>query len=137
MMLLEPIPLKIGDKEYILSKFPATVGREIMMQYPTSAMPKLGDYQTNHSLMLKIMSYVGVVIDGRDEPQMLTTEALVNNHVKSAEVLVKLEWAMIQHNFEFFKDGRASGFLESIMARVNESAVKTLTSFLGQSSRKG
>lgn len=100
--MIEPKTVELGGKTYLLGKFPATVGREILMQYPTSAMPKIGDYKTNHALMLRIMSYVGVQVEGREEPLMLTTEALVNNHVTNAETLVKLEWAMVQHNFDFF-----------------------------------
>ena len=48
-MLLHPKPVTIecndgSSKEFILHKFPAIPGREIVSQYPLSAMPKLGDY---------------------------------------------------------------------------------------------
>lgn len=127
--MIEPKTVELGSKTYILGKFPATVGREILMQYPTSAMPKIGDYKTNHALMLRIMGYVGVQVEGREEPLMLTTEALVNNHVTNAETLVKLEWAMVQHNFDFFTDGRASSFLESLMQKAQSQAFGMLTKF--------
>lgn len=132
---LSPTSVTINGKEYTLTKFPATVGREIILQYPTSALPKVGEYKTNHALMLRIMSYVGVTI-GDGETLMLSTEALVNNHVPDGEALIKLEWAMIQHNYSFFKDGRASDFLGMLLERVSESTSKTLMSFLHQSSAK-
>lgn len=133
---LSPSIATINGKDYHLSKFPATVGREILLQYPTSALPKLGEYKTNHLLMLRIMSYVGVQIEGREGLLMLTTSELVDNHVPDGEALIKLEWAMIQHNYSFFTDGRASDFLGMLVERVGESTSKTLTNFLRQSSAK-
>lgn len=122
--MLEPKPL--DGTPFILSKFPATVGREIILQYPTSALPKVGDYATNEALMLKIMKYVGVTIDGRDEPLMLTTPQLVDNHVRSTEELLKLEWAMMNHNFSFFSNGDLSGFLTRVGGQVAALLQKTL-----------
>lgn len=122
--MLEPKPL--DGTPFILSKFPATVGREIILQYPTSALPKVGDYATNEALMLKIMRYVGVTIEGRDEPLMLTTPQLVDNHVRSTEELLKLEWAMMNHNFAFFSNGDLSGFLTRVGSQVAGLLQKTL-----------
>lgn len=120
-------PKELDGTPFILSKFPATVGREIILQYPTSALPKVGDYATNEALMLKIMSYVGVTIDGRDEPIMLKTRALIDNHVKSTDDLLKLEWAMMNHNFAFFSNGDLSGFLQRVGGQVAVLLQKTLT----------
>lgn len=131
--MLEPSTVDFEGKTFVLGKFPATVGREILLQYPTSALPKLGDYKTNHALMLRIMSYVGVQIEGRDTPLMLTTEDLINNQIAQPETLVKLEWAMIQHNFGFFTDGRASGFLDLLTEKLQVSISGILTGLSGQS----
>lgn len=124
-MLLEP--KELDGTPFILSKFPATVGREIILQYPTSAMPKIGDYSTNEALMLKIMSYVGVTIEGREEPLMLKTRQLVDNHVTDAEMLMKLEWAMLSHNFAFFSNGSLSGILDRVATQAVALIQKTLT----------
>lgn len=125
--MLEPKELQIGNKTYILSKFPATVGREIILQYPTSAMPKIGDYSTNEALMYKMMTYVGVTIEGREAPLMLTTPQLVDNHVPDAETLMKLEFAMLSHNFAFFQNGTLSGILERVANQAVASVQKILT----------
>jgi len=130
--MLEPKDFDDGPKArgggvFVLSKFPATVGREIILQYPTSALPKIGDYSTNEALMLKIMSYVGVRLEGRDEPQMLTVMALVDNHVASTEDLLRLEWAMMNYNFAFFGNGKMSGFLELATRQLVNLLQKTLT----------
>lgn len=135
-MTIEPKTFPLGDKTYVLTKFPATVGREILTQYPMSGLPKVGDYKTNHQLMLRVMSYVGVMVDGRTEPLMLTTEELVNNHVRKTEDLMRLEWAMIEYNFDFFADGRASNFLGLVADRITPLISKTLTDLLVPSSGK-
>ena len=134
--MIDPKDHDEGGKTYVLTKFPATVGREILMQYPASAIPKVGDYATNHAMMLRIMQHVGVRVAGRDEPIMLATEALVNNHIASAETLVKLEFAMVAHNFDFFGDGRALGFLESLTKHAQSQISQILMKFAAQSSGK-
>lgn len=130
---LDVTSVDIGNKTFLIAKFPATVGREILLQYPTSIVPKIGEYKTNHALMLKIMEYAGVQIDGRDDPMWLTSEALVNNHVPNGEALLKLEWAIIRHNYDFFGDGRASGFLQLLLDKAGSLTSETLTKFVGAS----
>lgn len=135
-MTIEQKSVTVGGKAYVLTKFPATVGREIITQYPMSALPKIGDYKTNHELMQRIMSFVGVEVEGRQDPLMLSTEALINNHVKKTEDLMRLEWMMIEYNFDFFGDGRASNWLGMVADRLTPLISKTLTDLLGQSSAK-
>lgn len=125
--LFEDGPTSHSGAMFMLSKFPATVGREIIMQYPTSALPKVGDYSTNEALMLKIMSHVAVAIDGRETPLQLSTQMLVDNHVKSAEDLLRLEWAMMNYNFAFFGNGKLSGILDRVMTQAVALIQKTLT----------
>lgn len=130
--MLEPKEFEDGPQSmsggtFVLSKFPATVGREIIMQYPTSALPKVGDYSTNEALMLKIMRHVGVRIPGRDDPLMLNSLQLVDNHVKSSEDLLRLEWAMMNYNFAFFGNGKLSGILDRVMTQAVNLIQKTLT----------
>jgi hypothetical protein len=143
-MLLEPkqlddAPVSRGGAPFVLSKFPATVGREILMQYPASALPKLGDYATNEAIMLKIMRHVGVMIEGRDEPLLLATRELVDNHVKTTEDLMRLEWAMMNYNFDFFGNGKLSGILDLVTKQVVNLMQKTLTDLLpvSQANKEG
>lgn len=125
-IMLEPKDIQLAGKTFVISKPPAIAGREILMQYPSSALPKVGDYATNEELMLKIMSFIGVRIDGRDEPLMLKTRALVDNHVPDTETLMKLEWAFMNHAYSFFASGALSGILE----RVGNQAAKSLQKIL-------
>jgi len=139
-MSLQPKSVQIechdgASKEFILSKFPAIAGREIITQYPLSALPKLGDYATNKLMMLKIMSFVSVPTAAG--PLALSTEGLVDNHVPDFECLMRLEMAMIEYNVSFFANGKASTFFALIGEKVQASIIKTLTDLQGQSSPSG
>lgn len=140
MILLKPSEIVLTDGEgvdrtFVLSKFPAILGREIVTQYPTTAMPKVGDYKTNEALMMKIMARVGVPRDS-GEPLLLSTPDLVNNHVPDFETLLKLEWAMMQYNCSFFRNGKVSTFFGFIAQQARALISETLTASSAQSSAK-
>jgi hypothetical protein len=119
--LLDPSELTLTDsagKEriYILSKFPAVQGREIIAKYPMSNMPKVGDYAVSEEIMLKLMSFVAVDAGGKQ--LRLSTRALVDNHVDSWETLAKIEMAMMEKNCSFFRDGTAFTFFEGAVRNM-------------------
>lgn len=121
------------SKTFILSKFPAIEGREIVMNYPVSAMPRIGDYGVNQETMLKLMSYVAVPMPN-GEPLRLTTKALVNNHVPDWETLARLEAAMMEYNCSFFQNGKISNFFAGIEAKAQALITSMLTDLSRQSS---
>lgn len=134
--MLQPkeVPIKTqdgGERVYVLSKFPAIAGREIIAKYPLSAMPKLGDYAVNEETMLKLMSYVGVPgVGANGEPLRLTTRALVDNHVPDFETLMRIEIAMMEYNVSFFGSGLALGSFEGLARKAISWIVRTLTDSL-------
>lgn len=132
-----PIPNQKGvEKAFILAKFPAVQGREIIAKYPLSAMPKLGDYAVNEETMLKLMAFVAVPRDD-GPPLLLTTRALVDNHVQDWEQLARIEFAMMEYNVSFFANGKGSTFFEAITKKAQAFLSKTLTDLSGQLSQKG
>ena len=140
-MLLQPkevpIETQTGEKRvYVLSKFPAIQGREIVAKYPLSAMPKLGDYAVNEETMLKLMAFVAVPRES-GEPLQLTTRGLIDNHVPDWETLARIEIAMMDYNVSFFGNGKGSTFLEAITAKAQAFLSQTLMGLLAQSSEKG
>lgn len=140
-MLLEPktitLPTQSGEpKSYVLSKFPAVAGREIVAKYPTSNVPKLGDYGVSEEVMLKLMSYVGVET-APGNMLALSTRALVDNHVPDWEVLARLEWAMLEYNCSFFGNGQTSDFFANIGAKAPQWISQMLTALSAQSSGAG
>lgn len=138
-MLLEPKELVLADtrgteRTFILSKFPAIAGREIVSKYPLSNIPKVGEYQQSEEVMLKLMAYVGVPRE-KGDPLTLTTRALVDNHVGDWETLAKVEWAMLEYNCSFFGQGSNSAFLESLSKKAVTWITQTLTPLLERSSQ--
>ena len=139
--MLEPKEVTIetqkGEKRvYVLSKFPAVQGREIIAKYPLSAMPKLGDYAVNEETMLKLMAFVGVP-RAEGGPLLLSTRGLVDNHVPDWETLARIEVAMMEYNVSFFGNGKGSTFLEAITKKAQAFLSQTLMDLSGQSSPKG
>lgn len=137
--LIQPKEVEIetqaGEKRvYIVSKFPAVQGREIIAKYPLSAMPKLGDYAVNEETMLKLMAFVAVP---RDEgaPLQLSTRGLVDNHVPDWETLARVEWAMMEYNVSFFGNGKGLTFFEAIAAKAQAYLSRTLTDLSAQLSQ--
>lgn len=123
------------NKPFIISKFPAVQGREIIAKYPLSAMPKLGDYAVNEETMLKLMAFVAVPRD-TGEPLQLTTRGLIDNHVPDWETLARIEVAMMEYNVSFFGNGKGSTFLEAITKKAQAFLSQTLTDLSGLSSQK-
>ena len=131
--LKEKKEIQIGEKTYIISKFPPVKGRAIMMQYPTSAAPKIGNYEKNEEMMLELMNYVAIVLKDGTE-RRLTTKILIDNHVASWEELTELEIKMLTYNFSFFQHGRASNFFAGLAQKLPAILSRMLTDLLAQSS---
>jgi hypothetical protein len=134
-MLLQPTEILIktldGDERtYVISKFPAVAGREILTQYPVTAMPRIGAYKENEALMLKMMAYVAVPTDDPDRPIVLKTRALVDNHVPDWETLARIELALINYNCSFFRDGRTSAFFAGLGTKAASRITEILTGLL-------
>lgn len=138
--LLEPNEVEIEtakgeSKKFILSKFPAIAGREIVSQYPVTGMPKIGEYKSNEEIMLKLMKFVAVPTESGE--MTLSTQALIDNHVPDWETLAKLEVKMMEYNCSFFGNGKASTFFDSILQTTQQLIIQTLTDLLEQSSVQG
>ena len=138
--LLEPKEMIIEDEKgrertYILSKFPAVQGREIIAKYPVSNMPKIGDYAVSEETMLKLMKFVAVKTGEITQP--LISATLVNQHVPDWEVLAKIEMAMMEYNCSFFRDGRILNALQEYAKNITPKILKMLMDLLAQSSQTG
>lgn len=137
--LLEPKEIEVqtdkGPRTFVISKFPAIAGREIVCGYPTSALPKVGDYKTNEDLMLKVMAHVESVTP-EGERIRLSSRALIDNHVPDFEALLRLEWAMMEYNCSFFRNGALSGLAERAIPALSRMISQTLTDLSERSSAK-
>jgi hypothetical protein len=125
--MIQPKEIEINGKKFIISKFSAIAGREIIAKYIPSIMPKVGDYKVNEETMLKMMKHVGVIVDSQVTPLILSTQALIDNHVSDWEMLMKLEAALMEYNCSFFQNGRISTFFEDIAQKIPQYTLKMLT----------
>lgn len=139
--MLQPktVSIKVLDgtaRDFVISKFPALLGREIVTQYIPTAAPKIGDYARNEDLLLKMMSCVAAI--GSDGSEIrLVSRALIDNHVPDYEALMRIEAAMFEYNTSFFANGAASTFFAGIEERAREWITRTLTALSAPSSGKG
>ena len=136
--LLNPKEITLVDhkgvqRTYLISEVDAVTSREIVAQYPTSAMPKIGDYELNQSLMYKLMSYVAVP-QKTGAPLRLVTRELINNHVPDLKVLAALEIAMARYNWDFFLPDDLSDFWGRIKTLAATWITEIMTDSLRQSS---
>lgn len=128
-MLIKPktIQIKTMDgetKSYILSRFPATDGMEIFYRIPTSAMPKIGDFEALKGVRDDIFKFIAVEINGAQ--QTLSMKALIDSHVPDAETGLKLIGAMLEYNYSFFQRGTISAFFDVVAAKVPDIAQRIL-----------
>ena len=132
--MIEPKEIEIEGKKYIISKMPATVAREVLFKYPTSNLPKIGDYNVSQEIMLKLLSYTAVELPDGSQLE-LKTQTLVDNHVPSAKALILLEKEMFVYNYDFFQDGTASAFLQALEKRAIAKGSEILTTLLAHLSQ--
>src|SRR5690606_34997259 len=116
MDLIKPKDIEVEDIDgniinVRISRLPATIGREILVQYLPSAMPKVGDYKVNEDMMLKLMAHVAVVTKDGDAIS-LSNKTLVDNHIPDWQTLAKIEVEMLRYNTDFFDNGKISNFFE-------------------------
>lgn len=121
MELIKPKEIEIKDLDdnvhkYTISRFNALDGRKIISQYPIANAPKLGDYQMSENLMRDAFKYVSVEVDGK--PIILSTKEIINAYVPDATVQMRLEFALMEYNTNFFGQGGKSGFLNFLLKKA-------------------
>ena len=137
--LIKPKEVTLTDLDgeehtYIISRLPAMDAREVISQYPVSAMPHIGDYKVNVEMMRKLMRFVEVDKEGKKF--RLATPDLINNHCPDAILLIKLEAKILDYNTNFFTGGRTLGFLQSLKQKLPAILTSILTDSLEQLSQK-
>lgn len=124
-------------KEFIISKLPATVGREVAAKYSNSNIPIIGKYALSEEIMFKLMCYVAVPGPvGSNQKFILNSVDLVNNHTVGWETLGKLEVAMLEYNISFLQRGEISNFFDGFAEKMKQWIMSMLTDFSQQSSQK-
>lgn len=133
---IKPLEVKIksiddSEKEFRISRVPATQGREIFTQYMPTAMPKIGDYKSNEKLMKMLMSFVDVKAPDGSWIR-LNNEVTLNSHVTDWEMLVKIELEMVKYNTNFFSPEKLSSALNKFNQTLPDRIMSTLNRLSGQ-----
>jgi hypothetical protein len=136
LTLLDPMSVELDGQEYILSKFKSWDGIEIMMSLPSSLLqfvfPKfVGGKELTEELIGRLFSYVGVVVN--DKTMILSTRALVDNHVKDWFTASKLLAKVVEYNCSFLEGGSVSDFLRNSSQALPALVSEVLTAFSEQS----
>ena len=123
-MLIKPKLIEITNIDgnilkFNISRLPAIVGREILAGYPSSLIPKVGEYKVNEALMIKLMSYVEG-FNGNDEPIALNSYHVINSYVTDTTTLMLIELEMFKYNFPFLKFEKSRGFLSSFVSKMKD-----------------
>lgn len=121
------------EKVFILSEIPATYSREIVACWTANALPKLGEYSVNESMMFKMMSYVGVKVG--DKVYRLVTRELIDNHA-DFRLLATLEKEMAQYNWDFFLGEELLNLRERFMRIFSIWLTQILTTSLRESFKR-
>lgn len=137
--MIEPVEREIllpnGEpRSFIIHKFDAISGREIVTQYPISGMPKIGEYKVNEEIMFKLMAFVSVRTG--ETKIALQTRELIKQHVPDWETLARLEWAVMEYNCSFFANGKASSFLDDLLTNIPASITSILIHLSEQLSQR-
>lgn len=117
-------------KTFVISRVPAIPMREVMAKYPVSNIPKLGEYQASKEVMQLLMSYVAVRIGDDQREVRLVNNSLIDNHVDDGEQLLRLEYAMLEYNTNFFGKGGISNFLTNLITTHLPLIIQTVTASL-------
>lgn len=138
--LIKPEQITLNDIDgneckYNISRVPAIESRELITQYPLTALPKVGDYNENQAKMFKLMNYVERVTP-EGHGIRLTTPDLINNHVPDGETLIRLEGAMLNYNTNFLKVARISKGLTGFSANIEQLITRIATNLSASFSQK-
>lgn len=122
------------EKQYIITRFPATVGMEILYRLPSSGIPKIGDFAELKEVRDDIFKYVYAVTENGEIS--LSTNALIDNHITDGETAYKVMGAMLSYNYQTVGKLTSGGFFDSISGKLLDTARSLLRELSLQSSAK-
>lgn len=137
--------------QFVISRFDAVTGREIITQYPFSILSNLGisvslseqkgadltgfkhaealaaHYRRNMGIVEKMMTHVAVKT--ANGFMRLENEGVIIGNVPDAETLLKLEWQVLNYNTSIVRNGKAINFFDLIKAKAMIFAKEAIATF--------
>lgn len=141
MSLLQPKSVTVrtatGDeREYLIGKFPALPGIELVTRLGSAAAAVGRDPQPAIDLISRLLAYVAIT-GPNGEPLPLKTEALVNNHIPDWETGLQLVKEVAVYNTSFFQNERTLASLAGFARTFRLKNIETLMGSLERLSPKG
>jgi len=103
--VLEPKEIELDGKRYIIHKFPAWSGVHLVGKIPLAVDFTHPDEELRQKVWADVFRYIAVPI-AKGTPLFLTTEALIDNHVKGWPQMLKLMKMIAEYNDGFLDDGK-------------------------------
>ena len=128
--LLEPKEIEIDGFKFIISKMPCTTAQEVLVNLPQGLIPILSEFTKYEKYIFKMLSYCERVYEDKSVP--LISKEIIDNNVPTFDVLYKLEFACLEHNYGFFGDGRALIFWNEVASLVKSNLSEILTDLSGK-----
>lgn len=103
--MLEPKEIMIDEKSYLIHKFPAWDGVMLMGKIPQALDFSNPDEDGRKKVWAEVFSYIAIPV-AKGLPIFLTTQGLIDNHVKGWSQMVKLMRAITEYNEDFLENGK-------------------------------
>ena len=104
--MLEPKEISIGDKKYIIHKFPAWQGVHLAGKMPFAVDFEGADEEGRKKVWAEVFTYIAVPMPNGGSPLFLTTQDLINNHVKGWPEMLELFTTVSEYNRGFLAVGK-------------------------------
>ena len=106
--------INVGGKEYILHRFPAIFGYEVLNRYGIVSEMLMSDYAKAEELIMRMLAYVSVIPDNGANEIPLKTRGLIDNHISNGKHIGEIVSELMNFNFDFFPDGETLSPAEQV-----------------------
>lgn len=141
MDLIKPKEIELKDLDgdthkFIISRFNALDGYELISNFPKTMFNKGGESFKDHKeVLIKIFSHVEAFKQDGNTIR-LTSEALINNHIPDYELLMKILKEVGTYNSSFLGNVSGLSIIDQIKTKLPTLAQKILMDSLKQLSKK-
>jgi len=98
--LRDPKEITVGGKQFLLSKLPATVGREVLLAYTAGQVEDGISYdKVPLEKSIRLLSYASV--KAGESWVRLSTAEVIDAHISNVMDYIELEKAMLGHSMDF------------------------------------
>lgn len=139
-MLLDPKEITVitqdgTERTYLIGKFPALPGLELVTRLGSAAAAVARDPQPAIDLIQRVLTYVAVP-GANGEPLQLKTAALIDNHVPDWETGARLVKEVAVYNTSFFQNEKLLASLRGFARTLKLKNIETLMQSLDRLSQK-